>query len=85
MSSDERLFKFLLKCNRDANKPDMHSFTAKIKGGVVYVECREYETYVKSTVYDDNGNETIKQWIGTPVAMANLLETLEIDLDTMDM
>ncbi len=85
MANDERLFKFLLKCHRHHDTHYLHSFTAKIKNGVVYVDCLSFgQTYIESTVYDVNGDETITQWAGTTVAAANRLEMLGIDFDSIE-
>lgn len=78
------IFKMLQDFNKRAHIPDLHSFKAKIKGGIVFVECRGFEVYVKSFVYDQENNETRKQWAGTTIAAANLLESLGIDLTTVE-
>lgn len=85
MDNNEKLFKFLLKCNRNHNTPDLHSFTAKIRNGTVFVDCRGYETYVESIIYDKNGNEKKSKFVGTTIAAANRLEMLGIDLDSICM
>ncbi len=84
MVKDE-LHKFLLKCNRRHETPDMHSFKANIKDGVVFVDCRGFEVYVESITYDAAGNEKRTQFAGTTIAAANRLEMLQIDLDSIEM
>lgn len=84
ISNGDMIFKFLQKCNKNANEPDLHSFKAKIKGGVVFVECRGYEVFIESYTYD-NGNEICNRWVGTTIAAANLLEKLGIDFNSIDM
>lgn len=82
---DEKLFKFILRANKNANKPDLHSFRANITNGYVWVDCRGYETYVESHTYDLFGNEKISRFVGTAVAATNRLEQLGIDFDSIDM
>ena len=46
---EDRLFKFLQKCQRRWSVPDLHTFFIKIKGGEAYVECRGHnEVYIES-------------------------------------
>lgn len=61
---NEKLFKFILKCQRNHNKPDMHSFIIRGKDSTSYVECRQYEVFI--VTYYNYGTE--KQWTGTAVA-----------------
>ena len=84
MSNGDMIFKWLQKCNKNAHKPDLHSFKAKIKDGVVWVDCRGYEVFIESYTFD-NGNEIRTQWAGTIVAAANRLEALEMDFHSIDM
>lgn len=80
MDNGDKIFKFLQKCNTNCHKPDLHSFTARINGGIVYVECRGYDVYIESQIFDKK-----TQWVGTTVAAANRLEMLGIEFDTIDM
>lgn len=82
---DERVFKFLQKCNRNHATPDLHSFQAKIKDGYVWVECRGYETYIASHIFSQFGEETVTEFVGTTIAAANRLEMLGIDFDSIEM
>lgn len=84
LSTGDLIFKFLQKCNTNANKPDLHSFKAKIKGGVVFVECRGYEVFIESYTYDKR-NEICNRWVGTTIAAANRLEKLGIEFNSIDM
>lgn len=84
MNDDERLFKFLLKCQRNHNKPDLRSFMIDIKNGKAYVECRSGEVYIQSRVYG-NGFDKVKEWCGTTLAAANRLDALGADFETIDM
>lgn len=77
---EEKLFKFILKCQKNYNKPDCHSFKIMIDKGTAYVECRKYEVYVE--YYVDNCK---KQWCGQAIAAANLLLKLKADENTIDM
>lgn len=80
----ETIFTILQKMNRKAKTADLHSFEANIKSGVVFVECRGYEVFIKSFVYDDKGEETRTEWTGTTIAAANRLEMLGIDFDSIE-
>ena len=84
MNTGDKVFKLLEKMNRQSYKKDLHSFKAKIKNGIVWVECRGYETFMETYIYDEKGNETRKQWCGTTVAAANRLEMFEIDFDSIE-
>lgn len=87
MTNGDRIFKFLQKCNRNHYVPDLHSFQAKINGGTVYVDCRGFEVYIETHIFDKNTTDIFKksQWVGTTIAAANRLEKLGMDLDTIDM
>lgn len=82
IKSEDRLFKFILKCCRNRNKPDLHTFLIDINNGKAYVDCREYEVCVKLNFFDDKLNRT---FVGTPVAMANLLDKYGAVYDSIDM
>ena len=81
---EDKLFKFLLECNRRCNIPDLNSFVANIKDGMVYVECRGYETYIESRTYNENQNEHKTKWAGTTIAAANRLEMLGMDFNSIE-
>lgn len=86
MTDGDRIFMFLQKCNINHNVPDIHSFKARINGGVVWVECRDYEVYIETQIFDENTDVcTRNQWAGTVVAAANRLEQLGIDFSTIEM
>lgn len=86
MTDGDRIFMFLQKCNRNYNVPDIHSFKARINGGVVWVECREYEVYIETQIFDENTDVCARsQWAGTVAAAANRLEQLGIDFSTIEM
>lgn len=79
----DKIFKLLLKCNRNTNKPDKHSFVANIENGTVYVECRGFEIYIESRIYGEQ--EKVVRWSGSTIAAANRLEKLGIDLISIEM
>ena len=79
----DRIFKILHAFNRKAHIADLHSFTANIENGVVFVECRGYEVMVESRTYDKSGKEKVSTWCGTTVAAANRLEMLKLNIDTI--
>lgn len=82
MKSDE-IFKLLQKCNRNSYKSDLHSFTADIQGGTVYVECRGFEVYIESRIYGEQ--EKVYHWTGNTMAAANRLAMLNMDLLSVEM
>ena len=82
---DERVFKFLQKCCRRHNVHDLHSFQANVKNGVVFVDCGEHKIFVESFIYDDSGNETRSEFAGAIIEVANHLEMLGIDFDSIEM
>ena len=77
---DDRLFKLILKCQRNYNKPDIHSFMIDVKNGRAFVECRQYEVFIKFY-----SGDSVKEWIGTAIAAANALDIYGADYNTIDM
>ena len=77
----DKLFKFILKCCRNHNKPDLHSFQIDTKNGRAFVECRAQEVYIEVNTIDGRKS----QWAGTPIAAANRLEIMGADFETVDM
>ena len=59
MTDGDKIFMFLQKCNRNHNVPDIHSFKARINDGVVWVECRGYEIYIETQIFDENTDAII--------------------------
>lgn len=80
----ERIYKLLLKLNRNAKNSDLHSFQANIKNGVVWVECRGYEVFIETITYDKDGNEMRTQWAGNVMAGSNRLEKFGIDISSIE-
>lgn len=77
---------FLKKCDRRHDTPDLHSFRAKIKDGVVYVDCRGYgEVFIVTYIYGSDGKETEQQFSESIAGAAERLQELEMDFDTIDM
>lgn len=82
--SDERLFKFILKCKKTSN-PDLHSFIIKIDGGIAFVECRDYgEIYIDTRTSQKDGSEKREQFAGTPIAATNFLMARKADMATIE-
>lgn len=82
----EAIIKLLQRCRRQWFKPDLHSFRARIKDGVVFVECDPSGVVIDARVYE-KGEEVCKSW-RTGVALsdaAEILASLEIDLATVEM
>lgn len=78
--NDDKLLKFLIKCQRNHYKPDLHTFYIDVLGGRAYVECREHEVYIEAF----DGSHAIR-WCGTAVAAANKLEMMGAAYETIDM
>ena len=82
----DKIFKILQGLKKQMHIPDLHSFKAKIKNGVAFVEyTMNDEIYIEYFIYDAQGNEKRYQWAGTLIAAANKLEALQIELETIDM
>ncbi len=84
LSYGDKIFKLLNQCNRNCNAPDLHSFTADILNGSVFVDCRGFEVFIESTTYDKNANRHKIQWVGTTIAATNRLEKIGIDLSSLE-
>ena len=78
----DRLFKFILKCCRNHNKPDLHTFFIGIDEGRAYVECREHEVCIAFNFADER---PAAKWCGTPIAAANRLDKYGAIYETIDM
>ena len=75
----------LKRLNRYRHTPDLHSFKAKINGGVVFVECSaENAFYIVAFVYDQDGRETRKFWDVTTEEAAKVLDALGLDLESVE-
>lgn len=84
MQSSDKLFRFILKCQKNYNKPDLHSFWININGGRAYVECRGYEVFMEIYIAATPEEKKI-QWVGTAVAAANKLDLLGANYRTIEM
>lgn len=78
-----KTIKILEQCNKKRHIPGSESFKANIKNGIVLVECRECETFIESFIYSEGCNETRTSWAGATAEAAKHLETLEIDLSSI--
>lgn len=75
------IFKTILRCVKNVNKPDLHSFTVRIKGGLAYVEAQ----YAGAVMVDTNtGDCKHTYFVGTPIAAANRLEMFGADPHTIE-
>lgn len=86
MSNTEAILNLLQRCRRQWYKPDLHSFRARIKDGVVFVECDPDHVTIEAITYDNKGNEIRRGWrTGRALYDAvELLEQLSIDLATVE-
>ncbi len=83
---DERVFKFLEKCNRHHNTPDLHSFMAKTKAGFVWVDCKGHGNYlIELYSHTAMGEVKTSKIVSTTIAAAKCLEMLGIDFDSIEM
>ena len=80
LSYGDKIFKLLQGLERKVNVPDLHSFVANVKNGVVFVEARQGEAYIRETRKD----ATCVDWAGNYIAAANRLEMLRLDLDSVE-
>ena len=80
---EDKLFKVLMKCCRNRNKPDLHSFTVLILGGVAFVDCGREDKQVLIRAYYD-GKDNFTDWVGLPVAACNRLINIGADVETIE-
>ena len=74
---NEELLRFIKKCQKNCDKPDIHSFNISIKGGCAFVVCGSNH---------DKKNVHAELYInGTAEEIANMLNDLGADCDTIDM
>lgn len=74
---NEELLMFIKKCQKNYDKPDIHSFNISIKGGCAFVVCRSNH---------DKKNVHAELYInGSAEEIANILNDLDADYDTIDM
>lgn len=78
------ILKILQRLHRMRHKPDLHSFKADIKGGVVYVEAQEEGLYMELFIYDAEGKETREHWTGSIVEGTKKLKDLGLALETIE-
>ena len=85
MDYQDRIFALLNKLRLNANKADMHSFTANIPNGTVFVELQEETTFFIETItYDKDGKECRKQFAYSLGSATIALEMFRIDLSTVE-
>ena len=84
----DAILKLLQRCRRQWYKPDLHSFRAKIKDGVVFVDCHATGVNIDAIIYDAKKGAEIRESWRTGAALTDAVEVLEklgIDLDTVEM
>lgn len=82
--NNDNILKLLQKLHKMRHKPDLHSFKAKIKSGVVFVEAEEDAIFMEIFIYDADGHENRERWVGAITEAATKLERLEIDPATVE-
>lgn len=75
---EDKLWKIMHQCSQN-HEQGQQSFTANIKSGTVYVECRNGANVLVKTKIDNKENENM----GTQMAMWNYLRTLDLDFDSI--
>lgn len=80
MENNEKVLKFLQRLTRNAHKPDLHSFKAHIRDGVVFVEARHDEIIISERMDGDSRF----CWRGSVVEAAKRLEQMGLDLDSIE-
>ena len=78
------IIKMLEKIYRMRHKPDLHSFKAKTRDGIVYVEAEEEGIFVESITYDAEGKERRERWVRPIAVTAIELEVMGIDLTSVE-
>lgn len=78
------ILNYLQRLNRRRHKPDLHSFKAKIKDGIVYGEARWDDFSLDFFLYDGAGNETRVHWSGAITAAARELESRGLNLASVE-
>lgn len=78
------ILNYLQRLNRRRHMPDLHSFKAKVKDGIVYGEARWEDVSLVFFLYDAAGNETRVHWSGTITAAARELESRGLDLASVE-
>lgn len=81
----EAILKLLQRCHRQWHTPDLHSFKARIKDGVVFVECDLDHVQIDAFIYD--GAKDVRHSWRTGTALSDAVEilaTLGIDMATVE-
>ena len=78
--NEDVIFKTILRCLKNIDKPDLHSFTIRVPGGLAYIEA-EYGGGVFVDV--NTGHCEHRFYNGTPMAAANYLEMIGADPKTI--
>lgn len=85
MSIKETIQALLERCDRQRNIPDLHSFKAEARCGVVFIVVGLYKDvdiyYIQC---NDDGTETHHRMTAALPAVADLLEELGVDLTTVE-
>lgn len=77
--NSNNLFRLIIKCSRNQNKPDLHSFTIKTKNGVAFVDCRCGEVFIENHSPRDK-----QRFCGTAVAATSRLINLGADFESVE-
>lgn len=83
MIYEENIKKLLEKCKRNKYKPDLHSFVASIKNGLVYVNY--LESFNVTVIKFKNLEEEREHYSLNLPKTIELLEQLEINIESVEM
>lgn len=75
-----KLLDFLKRCQRNRNKPDLHSFWIEIDGGKAYVDCDGDGVYIEA-----HTSSGVDRWRGAIVEAANRLSDSGAVFGSIDM
>ena len=79
MTTNDRLYKFILKCTKNASKPDLHSFTINVDGGMAFVDCCGEGVRIEVC------GDMPESYIGSEFGAACFLEARNAEFDSIEM
>lgn len=78
----DKIYNLIWKLKRNKNKPDMHSFKAFIKNGVIWVDY-DGDKKMWVVVLQRNGVRDSADYVN-PAYLANQLAFLDLDLESVE-
>ena len=83
MIENDKIYRHLCWASRRVHTPDLHSFVVNLKNGTAFVECRGYDTVMEAITYDADNTETRKSYKGSNEEIANILNSLGAEPNTI--